>query len=142
MRVLKIAAFVLLALVVLAGAGAAALVFAGGHIATALAEGRGSALLGREIRVGGGIDIDWGNPIRIVAEDVHVANAKWGTAPEMFSARRLELELSPWPLLHFHYAVPLLKLDGAKILLEKNKDGEGNWQFSAAKAATPQQRTA
>lgn len=142
MRLLKFAAYGLLALVVLAGAAAAAVVWGGDKIVASLIQGRGSTILGREIRIGGAFDIHWGNPIRIVAEDVHVANAKWGSAPEMFTARRLELQLEPWPLLRFHYVVPLLALDGTTILLEKSKEGEGNWQFFAAKAATPQQRTA
>jgi uncharacterized protein involved in outer membrane biogenesis len=142
MRVLKIALLVLLGLVVLAGAAAAALLWRGDRLVAGLIEGRGSALLGREIRIDGGFELDWGNPIRLVAEDVHVANAEWGSAPEMFSARRLELELEPWPLLRFHYVVPRLALDGSAILLETNSEGAGNWQFFAAKAATPQERTA
>jgi uncharacterized protein involved in outer membrane biogenesis len=141
-RLLKIAAFVLLALVVLAGAGVAALVWGGDKLAASLIQGRFSALLGREIRIDGGLQIAWGDPIRVVAEDVHVANAAWGSAPEMFAARRLELVLEPWPLLRLRYVVPLFALDGARILLETNKEGEGNWRFTAAKAATPQKRSA
>jgi len=87
----------------------------------------------------GAFHVDWGDPpIRITAEDIHVANADWGTRPEMFAARRLELEVRPWPLLRMRYVVPRLALDGPNLLLEKSKDGKGNWSFGAAKAATPQ----
>ncbi|MBX6369967.1 MAG: AsmA family protein, partial [Rhodospirillales bacterium] len=141
MRLLKVIGFALAGLVVLAGIGVAALVWGGGRAIASLVEGRGSAILGREIRIGGAFDIAWGDPIRIVAEDVHVANASWGSAPEMFSARRLELALALRPLLHLRYVVPLLALDGASLVLETSEKGEGNWQFFAAKTAAPEERT-
>jgi hypothetical protein len=141
MRVLKIIGVVLLVLVILIGAGAAAVVWGGDPLIARFIQGHGSTLLGREVRIGGNFHIHWGRPIRITAEDVHVANADWGSAPEMFAAKRLELEVQPWPLLHFKYVVPRFELDAPKILLEKSKDGQGNWQFFAAKQATPRKRS-
>lgn len=141
MRLLKLIGLALAGLVVLAGIGVAALAWAGDRVIASLVEGRGSAILGREIRIGGAFDIAWGDPIRIVAEDVHLANAPWGSAPEMFGARRLELELALRPLLRLRYVVPLLALDGASLVLETNDKGEGNWQFFAAEAAAPEERT-
>src|SRR5262249_42353575 len=114
MRAVKIIGAVLLGVVllVLLAVGAVAL---GGAPLLARAMGKsGSHGLGREIRIAGAFRIDWGGPIRLVAEDVHVANADWGSAPEMFSAKRLELAVDPVPLLRLHYVVPRLALDEPK----------------------------
>jgi uncharacterized protein involved in outer membrane biogenesis len=141
MRAIKIAGLALLGLLVLVGVGVAALVIGGDPLIARLIQHEGTAFLGREVRIGGDFDIEWGNPMRIVAEDVHVANAKWGTDPEMFAARRLEVAFNPWSLLGGTIDASLVALDGSKMLLETSADGKKNWEFSAAKKATPQQRT-
>jgi AsmA family protein len=74
-----------------------------------------------------------------VAEDVHVANAPWGTAPEMFSAKRIEIDIFLRSLLKGPARVPLVALDGATLLLETSAEGEGNWKFGAS-AAAPKKR--
>lgn len=141
MRALKIAGIVVVVLLLVIGGGLAWVVTGGDPVIAGLIQKYGSTFLGREVRIAGAFHVDWGDPIRITVEDVHMANAAWGSRPEMFSARRLELEVRPWPLLHFKYVVPRFALDQPKLLLEKSKDGEGNWNFFAAKRATPQKRT-
>lgn len=141
MRVVKIVGIAVAVLVVLVGVAIAGVVVFGDRIVASQLQKRGSISLGREIRIGGNFHIAWGRPTRIVAEDIHVANADWGTGPEMFSAKRLELVIEPWPLLHFKMVVPRLAMEEPKILLETAADGRKNWDFFAAKAATPQKRT-
>lgn len=140
-RALKILGIVLLILVVLIGGGVAWLLTASDPVIAGFVQRHGSTFLGREVRIGGDFHVDWGDPIRIIASDVHVANADWGSRPEMFAAKRLELEVRPWPLLRMKYVVPRLALDAPVLLMEKSTDGKGNWNFFAAKTATPQKRT-
>lgn len=139
MRALKIVgwiAAVILLLVVIAGG---ALYFGGGRAVAWVLEHPVSGMVGRQIRVGGPLTVRWGAPTRLVAEDVHVANASWGSEPDMFSARRLEIELYARTLLRGPTRIPLISLDGAKLLLETSKKGEHNWDFGA-KSATPKKR--
>jgi len=130
-----IAAVVLLLIVIAGGV----LFFGGGRVVAWAIEHPVSTLIGRQIHVGGRLTIHWGNPSRLVAEDVHVANAAWGSEPDMFSAHRLEIELYARTLLHGPTRIPLVSLDGAKLLLETSKTGEKNWDFGA-KSATPKKR--
>jgi uncharacterized protein involved in outer membrane biogenesis len=138
MRFFKIAGAVLGVVVLLIAVAAA--VVAGDRLVASLLESRGSVFLGREIRIGGAFHVDWGRVTRVTAEDVHVANAAWGSAPEMFGAGRIELEIRPWPLLRLQVVVPRLALDRPKLLLETSAEGRKNWDFFAAKSATPQKR--
>jgi AsmA family protein len=127
---------ILVAVIVAAGA---AVWFGGAPVIAWAIEHPGSALMGRQLRIAGAFVIHWGAPTRIIAEDVHVANAPWGTAPEMFSAKRLEIDVFLRSLLGGPVRVPLVAIDGAKLLLETSAEGEGNWKFGAS-AAAPKKR--
>jgi uncharacterized protein involved in outer membrane biogenesis len=138
MRWVKISARIIggfLGLVVLA---AGTVWFGGAPAAIWAIEHPLSRMLGRQIEVGS-LAIDWGAPSRIIIEDVHVANADWGTEKEMFSARRLEIALFARSLLWGPVRVPLVGFDGAKLLLETSDHGERNWDFGL-KSAAPQKR--
>jgi hypothetical protein len=141
MRALKIVGWVVGGLLLLMVGLVAAVAIGGDRALAYLIEHQGSALLHRDIRLGGGFHVAWGNPIRIVADDVHVANAPWGTEPDMFAARHLELEIEPWPLLRGKFSIPRVALDGSRTLLETSDKGEKNWDLFAAKAAAPEKRT-
>jgi uncharacterized protein involved in outer membrane biogenesis len=139
MRWTKLAGWVsgsLLGLIVLA---AGAVWFGGPKAAIWAIEHPLSRMLGRQIEVGN-LAIDWGAPSRIVLEDVHIANASWGSDKEMFSARRLEIALFARNLVWGPLRVPLVGLDGAKLLLETSDQGDRNWDFGL-KSAAPQKRT-
>lgn len=97
-----------------------------------------SAAMGREIRLSG-IAIHWGATTRIVVSDLHVANASWGSGPDMLAAKRAELDIVPQTLLWGPTRLPLLALDGAALLLETSKQGQKNWQIAAA-APAPKKR--
>jgi AsmA family protein len=98
-----------------------------------------SAYLGRQIRIEGPLQLTWGAPTTIVAKNVSMANASWSHDKEMFTAKRLEVDLFPRTLVSGPTRIPLVKLDGAKLLLEKAKDGQKNWNFALSTAA-PKQR--
>lgn len=139
MRWVKILGWIVGGIAALTVAAGAALWFAGAPAIAWVIEHPGSAMAGRQIRIAGPFTVHWGAPTRIIAEDIHVANASWGTQPEMFSAKRLEIDVFLRSLLRGPTRVPLVALDDAKLLLETSPEGEGNWKFGAS-AATPKKR--
>jgi hypothetical protein len=58
----------------------------------------------------------------------------------MFAAKRLEIDLYAKTLLLAPTRVPLIALDGAKLLLETAKDGQRNWDFGLSSAAPKKRR--
>jgi AsmA family protein len=138
-RVLKIIGWIVAVVVLLVVIAGGALYFGGGRAVAWAIEHPVSTMVGRQIHVGGPLTVRWGAPTRLVAEDVHVANASWGSEPDMFSARRLEIELHARSLLRGPTRIPLISLDGAKLVLETSKQGDHNWDFGA-KSAAPKKR--
>jgi AsmA family protein len=138
-RLLKIALWLLAVLLIVVGAAACAVWFGGGQALAWLLQHPVSSAVGREIRVAGPLTVEWGAPTRIVVNDIHVANASWGSQPEMFSAKRLEIAIFARTLLFGPTRIPSIALDGAKLLLETSDRGEANWNF-APSAAAPKKR--
>src|SRR5947207_5788447 len=93
MRWVKIFAWVIGGLLALLGAAGVAVWYGEGPLVAWIIEHPASTMLGRQIRIAGPLTIRWGAPTRIVAEDIHVANASWGSQPEMFWAKRLEIDI-------------------------------------------------
>lgn len=140
MRALKIAGWVVAGLALLLGAGAAALAIGGSALVAHLIESRGSALLARQIKIGH-LDIQWGRPIRIIGEDIHVANADWGSTPDMLTSKRLEIELDPTALLHLGgLRIERLAVEQPALFLEVSKDGKRNWATSDQDSDLPNLR--
>jgi AsmA family protein len=134
-KIIGIVVAVLVLLVAIAGAA----LWLGGSPAVAWAlEHPVSGMIGRQIRVGS-LKLSWGDPSHIIAENVAVANAPWASAPEMFTAKRLEIELYIRSLLWGPARIPHIAIDGAQLLLETSKDGAKNWDFGLS-AAAPQKR--
>ncbi len=69
---------------------------------------------------------------RVLVEDVRLANAPWGSRPEMLAARRIELELEWLPLLAGRVVVRRLVLEAPEVLVETDARGRGNWAFAGA----------
>jgi AsmA family protein len=126
MRALKIAGLILAGLALLAGAAIAALVIGGGALVAELLESRTSAALSRRVTIGH-LDIRWSRPLRISGEDIHVANAAWGSTPDMLAAKHIELEIDPSALLRLSLRVRRLVLDEPAVFLEISAEGKRNW---------------
>ncbi len=149
MAVLKWIGLGLLGLVVViaAGVGIALAVFdwndARGFIAR-----QASKTLNREVAIDGDLKVHLGDPIRIHVEGVRVANADWSDEKTMAELKALDASLRFWPLLRGNYEFPEIRLFAPKLVLEKNDQGEPNWNFggpdpgkeAAKEAATPDNR--
>lgn len=126
MRWLRLAAWACGVLIALVLVAAATLWLDGGPVIAWAVRHPLAAYLGRRIRLDGPVTVRWGATTRLVVEGLHVANAPWGSAPEMFSAQRLEVALDLGSLLRGPLRLPLIDLDGAKLLLETSRRGTGN----------------
>ena len=139
-RLLKILGWLVAILLIVAGTAAAAIWFGGAPALAWLIEHPVSAAIGRQIRISGPLVIRWGTPTQIIVNDIHVANASWGSQPEMFSARRLEIAIFARSLIFGPTRIPSIAFDGEQLLLETSDRGDGNWNFAAA-AAAPKRRS-
>src|SRR5437899_10171887 len=55
-------------------------------------EQRLSKSLDRRVSIGA-LKIDWGNPLKLEIRDVRLANAAWGSTPDMVQLERLSAEI-------------------------------------------------
>ncbi len=92
---------------------------------------------GRQLTIGGPIDLAIGLQPAVTVQDVTLSNAAWGSRPEMVTLDRFELEVELMPLLSGDVQVNRVVLVRPDILLETNPAGEGNWVMAAPDAGAP-----
>ncbi len=103
---------------------------------------RVGSMSGRSLHIDGDIDFTVSYPPRIIVQGVRIENAKWGSKPDMLTAKALIAEVDFLPLLFGDVAVPRMQLVGVDILVETNSGGVNNWddlnsfQTSAGGATT------
>ena len=96
---------------------------------------------GRDLTVGGGIDLKLGLEPKLVLDDVTLTNAPWSKNAQMLSAKHVEAQIALLPLLSRHFEVTSFRLIEPTIALETDASGRGNWEFpSAASAANASDR--
>jgi uncharacterized protein involved in outer membrane biogenesis len=132
-RARRIALIVLAVLVVVIG-GAVVLLQSG--IPRSIAESAATAKLGRPVKVGA-LHIGLIPHVRVELRDLAVANLEGGSTPNMVEMPRIDAVLSFWKLVTGRLDVLLVTADKPLIVLEKDKEGNGNWKFGDPdKAAT------
>ena len=82
---------------------------------------------GRQIHFDGPIGFQVLPTLALRLEGVRLANADWGTRPDMVKAKRLELVVALRPLLRKQLQVNRVLLDGVEVWLETDPNGRGNW---------------
>ena len=102
-----------------------------------LIAGQVKAATGRELKIGGNLALEIGFSPSVVVEDVSLANARWGSRPEMAKVGRFEVEVALIPLIFRDIRVKRLILAQPDILLETDAKGNGNWSLGATAAPTP-----
>jgi uncharacterized protein involved in outer membrane biogenesis len=121
----RIALIVVAVLMVLVGA---VVLFLESGIPRRIAESQASAKLGRAVKIGH-LEIDLIPRLRLEVRDLTVANMETGTEPNMIEMARAEAVIDRTALLTGRLDVILFTADKPKIVLEKDKDDNGNWQF-------------
>ncbi|MGQ9370252.1 AsmA family protein [Azospirillum sp. ST 5-10] len=144
MAVLKWTGLVLLGLVLLvaAGIGVVAALYDWNDARGFLAARLGDAL-GRDVALDGDLHVGLGDPIRIRAEGVRIANAPWAREPALVEIGALDARLRLWPLLRGDWELPEVRLIAPKLAVERNEAGESNWTFASdPRAAAVREATA
>lgn len=92
-----------------------------------------SAQMGRELKVDGAFSAQIGDPLRVTANSVRLANPDWVGTPDMLTAERVEVAIDPWTILG---DAPLIlnqlvisKLNGGLV---SDAQGRANWDFGEA----------
>lgn len=87
---------------------------------------------GRDLAIGGGIDLKLGLEPKLVLNDVRVGNAPWAKEPQMLTAKRVEAQVALLPLLQRRFELVRLTLIEPVIALETDARGRGNWEFASS----------
>jgi AsmA protein len=91
---------------------------------------------GRQVTIGGPFRLRAWPPVEITASDIRVANADWGTAPELARVASLDAKLD---LLAYwregRVQVDRLVLAKPEANLEVGEDGRRNWDFAGQAAS-------
>ncbi len=70
--------------------------------------------------------------VSVLAERVRIGNAEWGSKPQMLEIGRFSMHVGLWSLVSGPVDVRSFELSDVSVLLEKNREGVGNWAFGAA----------
>jgi uncharacterized protein involved in outer membrane biogenesis len=89
-----------------------------------------SDALEREVSIGGEIELVPALVPTLAVNDISIANPPWASRPTMASAGRLEIQLVLRPLLDGQIELVEVVLEQVDVLLERDPDGRGNWEFA------------
>ena len=84
---------------------------------------------GRDVSIGGDIDLSISLRPAVVVEEIAIANTGWGSRPRMMTVRRAEARIELIPLIRGDVRVTSLVLLEPDILFETNAEGVSNWRF-------------
>jgi hypothetical protein len=87
---------------------------------------------GRVLKLEGPLSLAVSLTPTVSGEGISLANAPWGSRPQMMTLRRFEVQLQLLPLLFGDVQVNRLILIEPDILLETDAKGVGNWVFETA----------
>lgn len=90
---------------------------------------------GRELTIAGDLRLNVSLVPGIVAEDVTLSNAEWGSRPDMVSVEHLEVRVALASLISGVVEIEHIELVGADILLEVDPQGRANFDFAPPDAA-------
>jgi uncharacterized protein involved in outer membrane biogenesis len=93
-----------------------------------------SRSLGRPISVAS-LRIGWRNPLAIELTELRIANAAWGSQPDMLRIEKVVATIDVSSLLHGAVRYPALHLENPVLLLERDSNGIGNWHLEANRGA-------
>lgn len=102
-----------------------------------------SEKLDRRVTIGS-LDVTWSSPLKVEMRDLHLANASWGSTPDMGTVTSVSAVIDVKPLLSGRLRFQKLVIIGPTITLERDPKGIGNWLFgkrasgSDEKASPPQ----
>jgi AsmA family protein len=94
------------------------------------------AATGRDLVLAGDVKVGISLTPHLEIDQVSFRNADWGSEPQMLKLEKLEVDVALIPLLSSQIEIRSIRLVGADILLETDKDGQGNWAMGEAGSAS------
>ncbi|MET3651315.1 AsmA family protein [Dyella japonica] len=110
---------------------------------------RVSETIGRPFAINGDLSVRWRREERasgmeswvpwpeFVAQNISVGNPDWTGQPHFAQLDALRFRISPLPLIVHRVEIPVLYLTQPSIDLERNAQGQANWDFSFANGGAP-----
>ena len=123
------------AFLLVAGLGLAGLFLLPGDRIARLAGEQITKATGRSVSMSGDVRPSFYPQLGVSTGRVEVANADWSDAGPMLVAEKLSIGVDLWALIGGTVKVGRVEAVSPRIMLEKNKDGQVNWDFSSAIAA-------
>ena len=96
-----------------------------------------SQALGRELKIAGDFDLSISLTPTLVASDITLANAPWGSEPFMVRSGRATISIDLFSLWSRPLRVRDVAIDDVHVLLETSPQGRGNWAFETKPATGP-----
>ena len=96
-----------------------------------------SAKLERPFAINGDLRIGLFKHPHVEVNGIVLGNAAWGSQPNMVEVERALVSIKLSPLLHRRVVLPEVRLTKPNVLLERDADGEANWQFGKAEDKAP-----
>ncbi len=93
---------------------------------------------GRDLTLGGDIDLGLSLFPTLVVNDVAFQNATWGTRPQMARVKRLEVQIALLPILRGNIHVSRLTVVNPEFLIEIDKSGKSNLEFDVPEKPEPE----
>ena len=93
--------------------------------------------IGREFAIDGPFSLKLIPAIRMQAEQVRVANAAWGSTPQMLQVGRVAATIDLWSLVSGPIDVRTLELRDVTVTLERDRNGSNNWTLGIPNAPKP-----
>lgn len=76
-------------------------------------------------------------PLGVSVKQVRFANAAWGSRPQMATVGEFTAQVDLFALIGQQIKIDRLVLADVDLLLEKNRQGQANWEFQSAQTAAP-----
>ncbi len=92
---------------------------------------------GRELTIGGDIDLALLPNVSVSASDIALSNAPGGDPAEMLTVESIDLSLALLPLIGRDVVVQKLVVQSPKVVLRQDEAGRGNWEFEGKAPAEP-----
>jgi uncharacterized protein involved in outer membrane biogenesis len=92
-------------------------------------ERQASLVIGRPFHIKGNLAVDLSLTPRITMDKLTLGNLPGATDPDMATIDRLDFRVKLLDLLRGKVVLPNVTVTAPRLLLEKNRRGESNWQF-------------
>jgi len=92
---------------------------------------------GRDLTLGGDIELGLSLFPTLVVNDVTFQNASWGTRPQMAQVKRLEVQVALIPILSGEIHISRLTVLNPEFLIEIDKSGKSNLEFDVPQKPEP-----